>query len=272
MMPEYDAKALQVAQRAQGREQPEFAVLFGSRARGDHNELRSDIDVLLVVPSEPDAAHQRAAELAAWKTALAAYGRDVPVQLVWRSLDEFRHNRRYTNSLETNAMREGIVMPRDPNQYQAGDYEDEETEYEYNWTNYDNRMLHAELHLDMLQSAHDAGKHDLMIGQQAQSALEHGMKALLEAHGVGQGQGYRNTHDIGELLGNLRYRIPELADFRLAIDPAIYTEYAGGQEYQETRRQPLLTEQSDYLHRTVADVQFIINQARTARARNPQDG
>ena len=269
---ECDARARQVAQLAQGRERADFAVLFGSRARGDHDELESDIDVLLVLADEPDDAGKAEAVKSARQAAQAAYGRAVPVQLVWRSLETFRRNRRYANSLESNAMREGIVMPRDPSQYRAGDYEDEETEYEYNWSNYDNRMLHAELHLDMLQSAYETGKHDLMIGQQAQSALEHGLKALLEAHGVGQGQGYRNTHDIGELLGNVRYRIAELADFRLAIDPAIYTEYAGGGEYQETRRQPLLTGQADYLERTVGDVEFIIRQARDARARDPQDG
>ena len=60
MMPQHDAKALQVAQLAQGREQADFAVLFGSRARGDHRELTSDIDVLLVLPSEPDDAHRQA--------------------------------------------------------------------------------------------------------------------------------------------------------------------------------------------------------------------
>ena len=271
MTPQYDAKALQVAQLAQGRERADFAVLFGSRARGDHRELTSDIDVLLVLPAEPDDAHRQASELAARIAAQATYGREVPVQLVWRSRADFRHNRRYANSVETNAMREGIVMPRDPNEYHAADYEDQETEYEYEWTNYDNRMLHAESHLEALVIYAEHGN-DLIIGQHAQSALEHGMKALLEAHGVGQGRGYRNTHDIGELLGNLRYRIPELADFRLAIDPAIYTEYGGGQAYLGRRRTPPFTSQADYLPRTVADAEFLINQARIARSRNRPDG
>ena len=43
-----DAKALQVARLVQQRERPELAILFGSRARGDHNETRSDIDIMLV--------------------------------------------------------------------------------------------------------------------------------------------------------------------------------------------------------------------------------
>ena len=88
---------------------------------------------------------------------------------------------RYTNSVATSAMREGIVMPRDPGQYHATHYEDEETEHEHEWTNYDNGMLHAGLHLDMLRLAYKTGKHDLVVGQHAQSAPEHGMKALLEA-------------------------------------------------------------------------------------------
>ena len=53
---------------------------------------------------------------------------------------------RYTNSVATNAMRDGIVMPRYPGQYHAAHYEDEETEHEHQWTNYNNRMLHARLH------------------------------------------------------------------------------------------------------------------------------
>lgn len=261
-MAHHDALALQVAQQVRQREQPELAILFGSRARGDHDERTSDIDIMLVTTAEPDADGKQSASRAAAAAAQAAYGRAVPVQLVWRALPTFRHNRRYANSVETGAMQEGIIMPRDPDRYNAADYEDESTAYEYNWTNYDNRMLHAELHLDMLQSAYAAGKHDLMIGQQAQNALEHGLKALLEAHGAR----YRNTHDIGELLGNVRRHDPAMRDFRLSIPPEIYTEYEGRGEYQEARQQPLLTEQPDFLRRTVADAQFIISRAQTVRA------
>ena len=262
---QHDATALQVAKLAQEREEPAFAVLFGSRARGDHDEQRSDIDILLIAEREPGPDDKQAAETAANRAALAAYGRHVPVQLVWRTPETFRLGRRYSNSLETNAIRDGIIMPDN----HPGDPEPEATEYEYNWTNYDNRMLHAELHLDMLRSAHDSGKHDLMLGHHAHSALEHGMKALLEAHGFGQGRGYRSTHNIGELLGNLRYRVPELKDFRLSIDPDIYTEYGGGKEYQETRLKPTLTSQPDYLNRTAADIELIISHARRARHQPP---
>ena len=107
----------------------------------------------------------------AWQVARLAQEREQPEFAVLR----------YTNSAATSAMREGIVMPRDPGQYHTAHCEDKETECEHQWTNYNNRMLQAGLHLDMLRLAYKTGKHDLTIGQHAQSALEHGMKALLEA-------------------------------------------------------------------------------------------
>ena len=38
-------------------------------------------------------------------------------------------------------------MPRNPENYSASDFEDEETEYEYDWANYDERLRHAKAHL-----------------------------------------------------------------------------------------------------------------------------
>ena len=61
-MQHHDPKALRIAKAVQRREQPELVILFGSRARGEHEEL------------------------------------------VWRTTDEFRHNRRYVNSVETHAV------------------------------------------------------------------------------------------------------------------------------------------------------------------------
>ena len=259
--PAPDPRAAAVTARLRAAVDADCVILFGSRARGDWTE-QSDIDLLLLQADEPTAAEQELAAKISDAAAQESYRRPVPVQLVWRTREDFRHNRRYSNSVETNAVREGIVMPRDPNQYSTADYEDDATEYEYDWGEYEDRMQHAEAHLDMLQLAAEAGKHDLIIGQQAQNALEHGLKALLEAHG---GR-YRNTHNIGELLGNARHYDPELRDFRLSIPPDIYTEYEGRDEYREVRRQPLLTEQADFLNRTVADAQFIISRAQAVRA------
>ena len=107
----------------------------GSRARGEHEELLSDIDVMLVQATEPDDAIQKAA--AAARVARETYGREGPVELVWKTTNEFRHNRRYVNSVETHAVKDGIIMPRDPNQKGSSQYEDKDTEYSYNWESTD---------------------------------------------------------------------------------------------------------------------------------------
>ena len=44
----HDPRALQVARFVRQRERPQLTILFGSRARGDHDDLESDIDVMLV--------------------------------------------------------------------------------------------------------------------------------------------------------------------------------------------------------------------------------
>ena len=256
-----DRRALPVAQATLAAAQADLVILFGSRARGDYDPRRSDIDIMLLQDEEPDADGKETVKAIARAAARESYGAEVPTQLVWRTLAQFRQQRRYVNSVETNAIRDGIVMPRHPENYRAADYEDEEVEYAYDWSPYSERLRHAEIHLEEFAYMADQNRSDLVIGQQAQAALEHGMKALLEAHG----SRYRRTHNIGELLGNIRHADPEMKDFRLAIPPEVYTEYAGGNEYHP-REQPELTSFPDYLGRTVADAQAIIDRAKQVRA------
>ena len=256
-----DRRALPVAQATLAAAQAELVILFGSRARGDYDPRRSDIDIMLLQAEEPDAEAKETLKAIARAAAQESYGTEVPTQLVWRTLAQFRQQRRYVNSVETNAIRDGIVMPRHPENYRAADYEDDEVEYAYDWSPYSERLRHAEIHLDGLVRMAASGYNDLLIGQQAQGALEHGMKALLEAHGAR----YRSTHDIGELLGNIRHNDPELRDFRLSIPPEIYSAYAGSEEY-ERRERPVLTSFPDYLPRTQSDAQRIIDRAKQVRA------
>ena len=256
-----DTKALQVARLVQEREQPELTILFGSRARGDHNEAWSDIDVMLVREDGCTSSEETAATAAAAVAARETYGRPVQVQLVWRTLRQFRHNRRYVNSIETNAVRDGVIMPRNSEEYGSCRYEDEETEYEYDWTPYHDRLEDAVNHLKSLNALAELDSDDQMIGIHAQGALEHGMKALLEAHQAD----YRRSHDIGELLGNIRRVVPEMADFRLSIDPDIYSQYAGRRGYARPEPSRRIKNQPDYLRLTANDAAFIIERARQAR-------
>ena len=256
-----DPRALSVARAVHQREQPLATILFGSRARGDYEERRSDIDIMLVQPDEPDGEYKGSVEVWAEGIVRATYGRRVPIQLVWLTQKRFHEGKRYINHVATQALFDGIIMTQDPEEYHNRGADDAEAGYD--WRNYDNRILHADLHLAAFVQMIASGSHDLLIGQQAQGALEHAMKALLEAHGVR----YRRTHDIGHLLGHIRHIDPELREFRLGIPPAIYSAYAGEQEYEdvEVRAQPRLTSQSEYQTHTVADAQRIIDRARAMR-------
>lgn len=258
-----DPRALSVARAVHQRERPQATILFGSRARGDYDEASSDIDIMLVPAEEPDGEHKGSVEKWAERIVRTTYGRRVPVQLVWLSQKRFHEGKRYINHVATQALFDGVIMTPNPEEYHNRDADDAGMKYEYDWRNYENRILHAELHLSAFEQMVAAGNHDLLIGQQAQGALEHAMKALLEAHQVH----YQRTHDVGHLLGHIRHIDPELREFRLSIPPDIYSAYAGEQEYEdvEVRVQPRLTGQLEYRTYTVADAQRIINRAREVR-------
>jgi hypothetical protein len=105
-----DPRALNVARALHERENPQATILFGSRARGDYDDRRSDIDIMMVNPGMPDQAYKdRTSE---WTEGIAqmTYGRFVPVQLVWFAQDVFRKKTRYINHVTTQALLDGVVM------------------------------------------------------------------------------------------------------------------------------------------------------------------
>ena len=258
-----DPRALRVAQALHERELPQATILFGSRARGDYEEGRSDIDIIQVNPGVPNQRYKNGATEWAEGIAQVIYGRRVPVQLVWFSYADFQENMRYVNHITTRALLDGVVMSSHPENYRSR-YSDDlhKSEYEYMWEDYEDRLYHAEQHLRVFQILDDLGESDLMIAQRAHSALEHAMKAVIAAHGAT----YPSTHNLGHLVGTIR-RLPdpELHDFALSIPPDVYSEYAGHQEYLTGRVTPTLTQLPGYRERTVADTQRLLDRARAVR-------
>ncbi len=251
-----DPRALGVAQAVHRREQPDATILFGSRARGDYDDRRSDIDIMLVSLGVPDGRYKEAVAEWAEEVAQTAYGRRVPVQITWFAQADFQEKKRYVNHVTTQALLDGVLMTNHPEDYESRYADDtDETEYEYQWTDYDNRLRHAEAHLRVLATLDDAGEEDMILGQQAQAALEHGMKAVIAAHGGT----YPSSHNLAHLLGTLRRIDAELRDFALSIAPDIYSEYA------DTRTHPPLTEQPNYRERTTTDAQRLIDRARAVQ-------
>ena len=256
-----DPKAVAVARTVLEKEEPDFAILFGSRARGDWREA-SDMDLMLVTPEKPDGETRQTASEAASITAAREYGHEMPVRIVWRTLEQYRHNRRYRNSLETEALRDGVVMPRNGEEYNASHYEDEVTEYQHDWSAYNERLRHAEIHLAGFAKMEQTGYTDIEMGQKAQTLMEHSMKALILA----AGGNYRKDHDIGNLLGGMRHFYPDgTGEFGLQIPPNVYSKYRGGDSEYYEREWPELTSYPNYAERTMEDAVRIIERAKEPR-------
>ena len=96
-----DPPAVQLTTLAFEKINPDAAVLFGSRARGDYDENRSDVDIMLIVETEPEQDQKTILDQWAQKTAQLIYGHQVPVQLVWFEQQEYKHQSKYVNTIVT---------------------------------------------------------------------------------------------------------------------------------------------------------------------------
>ena len=255
----YDPRALKVAQNLHQSQQAEITILFGSRARGDYREGSSDIDVLLVRENTPDLEQRGRIEEQAQLLAQSLYGWPVPVQTVWETGAEFDRMRRTVNHVVARALQDGVVMTKNGEDYPNGGAR-EEADISYEWTVTDERYRHAKQHLETFDMLVESGRTHLgeMIGQHAHQALEHAMKALISA----RGWQYKTTHNLNELVGDLRRADPEFR-FRLAIDGKIYNQYAGRAEYERTETP--LTDLPEYAEATRTDVRRLLERVREIR-------
>ena len=137
-----DPRALRVAKELHQSERPEITILFGSRARGDYEEDRSDIDVLLIRDRVPDLKQKELINQEAQKLTRSLYGWPVPVQTVWCTRDEFDQMRRTVNHVVARALQDGVIMPRDPEDYDSR-YGQGEPDFSNEWTVTGERLRHA---------------------------------------------------------------------------------------------------------------------------------
>ena len=243
-MKHHDPRALATAQAVSRRENPEFAILFGSRARGDYDDHESDIDIMLVANKKPfrtdmDAAVDAAAD------ALRIYGREVPVQLLRRTPAEFHEQRQTPSTIESIAAKQGIIIPgsRFPSGLQQENPAAAERQaQECQWLLQDARHYLKIFEVTDQPGQIVAARHATAPG----SALVTAMQALLAAHGISCAKPRR----LQRLCQIVNRTDPELGDFKLSIPPEAYEGY-----------QPGLTAFPDYHERTVNDVQCIMNRA-----------
>ena len=222
----YDPRAVSVAREVRERMDAECVILFGSRSRADWTG-ESDIDLMAIVRDRPDWDEQTRAKDMARRILDEAYSeRDyMPMDLVFMAESEYRRRAKSINHVAAIASREGIKLPRDPEDYAEPESEiDDAVEREDRVQ----RVVHANGHYRMMNHAMDGGIMDRFTVYHAHQALEHGMKALISA----LGHRYSHTHR----LDNLADAISENDEGRVwqfDSDLVQLSAYAGGNRYFE---------------------------------------
>ena len=132
-----DRRAVEIAQEIHQDRAPLATILFGSRARGDHNEDRSDIDILIVEDNPPDEREQYRFQQEQKPRSLGAYGKDVRIKLVWATPAQIREDDIHINSLGTRAMMEGITISETPERFRSRYDSPDPPNPQYNWSIYE---------------------------------------------------------------------------------------------------------------------------------------
>ena len=230
-----DARALRVAQDLHDAIDAECVILFGSRARGDWTE-RSDIDLMIIEPEFPDLDRRMDIEVIGRKLVKQAYDIFMSVDFVFLSRAEYERKSVHTlNHVARFARREGIIMPRNPDDFPVRDAPDDPDHCDEPMER-QLRIADANIHYRAMHTMMDAGLTDKIAALNAHQALEHAMKALISA------QGYEapHLHGLDRLLARIHANNPALS-LLLRSNLLQLNNFAGGSRYG-----PLLTPIADY--------------------------
>ena len=144
-----DPKAVSVAKQVHEMLRPLGTILFGSRARGNHLEDSSDIDIILV-ESQPDVGpNQKRVEEKAQEISKATYGRTIKTQLVWITPEELDEDEQYLNSMSTQALLEGVVFSEHPERFQSRYDQAEPPPPRYKWNTYQHHLAEAKMQMTL---------------------------------------------------------------------------------------------------------------------------
>ena len=230
-----DVKALRVAKGLRDAIDVECVILFGSRARADWME-RSDIDLMIIEPEIPDLDRRTGIERIGREMVKEMFHEFMPVDFVYLTRDEYERKSVNTlNHVARFARREGIIVPRNPDDFPGSDAQDDPDHCDEPMER-QLRIADANTHYRAMHTMMDAGLTDKVVAYNAHQVLEHAMKALISA----QGHEYRHTHELDLLLGDIRANDPQL-DLQPRSDLHQLNNFAGA-----TRYGPLLTPISDY--------------------------
>ena len=222
----YDPRAVSVAREVRERMDAECVILFGSRSRADWTG-ESDIDLMAIVRDRPDQDERTRATDMARRILDAAYSeRDyMPMDLIFMAESEYRRRAKSVNHVAAIASREGIKLPRDPEDYAEPESEiDDAVEREDRVR----RIADANVHYDSMNGLLDMGRRTRTIVYHAHQALENGMKALVSA----LGRRYPHTHNLNNLADAIIENDKDRT-WRFDSDLTQLSAYAGGDRYFE---------------------------------------
>lgn len=190
-----------------------LSVLFGSRARGDYAEGRSDVDILLVQEDPPTEEQRRRVALRPQSLSTSLYrGYLVPVQVIWFTLEEFNKRRRGVNDVAAQALDHGIILSNSHTDYGTWSRR-AQTFHNVRW---------ARRHLEFfLERQAESEPKVYQVGVQAYAAMQAALRAVVYA----SGEWCPDVYDIGMLI-DFAARADVAFTFRPAIDGDVYSQYS----------------------------------------------
>ena len=225
---DHDEHACRVAQAVAQVDGVEQVILFGSRARGDHRS-DSDLDLLVAYEScrsSSDIVHP--CRQAAKRASEGAYDHHVSIDIVPLAADHFAFMQYGLNHVAAHAAREGITPTG--YRYRPPSESGKPILPEHRRRESMERVLHARRHLSTLEILYNTNpdhysrpeEWEVSVGEYAQGALEHGLKAVIAAFG----HRYPHKHPLGKLLEEAQRYVPALS---LRFNPDALSTFARGE-------------------------------------------
>ena len=125
--------------------------------------------------------------------------------------------------------------------------------------------------LEALQGTPDREnpERDRAIGLNCQKGLEYSIKALLEAWKGAEGEHernrYREGHNVGQLLDQVRRADPDMAGLTLEVSAEVQDGYSGRRAYLSRSPERMITMQGNGADRTMQDIVRFLVRAQEVR-------
>ena len=246
-----DSRAVKLAEILHGARQPQLTILFGSRARGDYAEGRSDIDILLLESHPPDDGVAECAAMAFRRAKAELYrGQRIDFDQVVSTPEEFRKRCSGVNSVEGHALKDGYILGEGV-KYYAALARRMETRHQTRWANE---------RLEFLKYSKNA---EDWQGIWAYSAVAHALQAAINA----AGEWCPEIHDVEMLLELANQADPE-GHYATILDPEIYTQY--GDNRRGIPPHTPFTSRPEHRECAIQDVQAALARAEDLKASWPQ--